>query len=566
MPEAFLPHRATALALVLLAAALWFANLEHRVLQHPDEGRYAEIAREMSVSGDWLTPRLNGLKYFEKPPLQYWLTAATFDVFGVHAWTARLWPALSGALAVLVIGYAGLKLGGAALGTSAALALAGTLWQVALSQILTLDALLSFMLALGFAAFVVAQRAEATPRERRSFMWLTWAAMAGATLTKGLIGLVLPGGALVIYSLATRDFGLWRRLHFASGLAIFAAVASPWFIAASMANPEFAAFFFIHEHFERFLTSEHRRTGSIAYFVPLFIAGALPWVTVVLWNLRRAWRDGAPNALGFSWQRFALVWAGFVFAFFSVSGSKLPSYILPMFPPLALVIGWLLLRLDRGLLFRLILPLAAAGVAMALLAWLAYPRLAAPFADDRQPVEALLRFGIYVQLGLTAAAAGGVIALAALRRPGGRARFVAIAALALSTLATTQLVVAGLDSFRTTRSAYDILQQAAASVGDGPALDSPAVPFYQLRMYDQTVPFYLRRTTTVVEFEDELGLGITAEPWRAIPSVAAWAPVWEALTAGYAILPPNDLPALAALGVPFHVLARDTRRVIVSRR
>ena len=175
--DSFLPGRLAGLLLVVLVVTLWCANLQHRVLQHPDEGRYAEIAREMTVTGNWLTPRLNGLKYFEKPPLQYWLTAAAFETFGVHEWTARLWTALSGLLGVAAIAWAGWRIGGTALGVAAGLALAGTLWQVALSQILTLDALLSLLLATAFAAFVVAQRDDATGAGWRNAMWMTWAAL-----------------------------------------------------------------------------------------------------------------------------------------------------------------------------------------------------------------------------------------------------------------------------------------------------------------------------------------------------------------------------------------------------
>src|SRR3982751_1797075 len=129
MSDSFVPSRAIGVLLVLVIASIWLANIGHRVLQHPDEGRYAEIAREMSVTGNWLTPRLNGLKYFEKPPLQYWVTAATFDAFGASAWTARLWPVLAGLFAVLAVAYAGQCVGGAALAWSAGLALAGMLWQ-----------------------------------------------------------------------------------------------------------------------------------------------------------------------------------------------------------------------------------------------------------------------------------------------------------------------------------------------------------------------------------------------------------------------------------------------------
>jgi hypothetical protein len=147
-----------------------------------------------------------------------------------------------------------------------------------------------------------------------------------------------------------------------------------------------------------------------------------------------------------------------------------------------------------------------------------------------------------------------------------RSRFAGIAALSLSTLAATQLIVGGLDSFRTTRSAYDILRHAAAAAGDPAALSKPDVPFFQVHMYDQTVPFYLARTTTVVNFGDELSLGIAAEPERAIATEAEWIPVWTSLPAGYAVLPPKDYELLSAQQVPMRVLARDTRRVIVGRR
>src|SRR3954463_16193784 len=108
--------RRVLLAVIAAFALAWFAGLEYRTLLHPDEGRYAEIPREMVVSGDWITPRLNGLKYFEKPPLQYWVTAAAYEMFGVHNWTARLWPALSSFLAALFLGYAGWRIGGPDLG------------------------------------------------------------------------------------------------------------------------------------------------------------------------------------------------------------------------------------------------------------------------------------------------------------------------------------------------------------------------------------------------------------------------------------------------------------------
>ena len=564
MPDApALPSTRVLWTLFLLLALLWFVNLDTRELMHPDEGRYAEIAREMAVTGDWVTPRVNGFKYFEKPPFQYWVTAAAFRAFGIHEWTARLWPALAGFLAVLVIGYAGFALGGSAVGAFAGFALAGTLWHAGLAQIVTLDSGLSFFLALGFAGFVLAQRAGITAGERRAWMWVVWAAMAGATLSKGLIGIVLPGGALVAYTAITRDFAHWRRLHLVSGLALFLGLTAPWFIAVARANDEFLQFFFVHEHFQRFLTTEHKRAGPWYYFIPLFVIGILPWLTVLAYGAPRAWRDGTPNALGFSWQRFALVWAAFVFLFFSASGSKLASYILPMFAPLALVVGWLLVKLDDRTLFRLTLPLAVAGVALSIGLLVAYDHNAVRFAGTQMPVEVVLAFGAWVKAATLVGTAGCVAALVAFRY-GPRtptSRFWGVAALSLASLGELQIAVAGFDAFSPMRSTSAILRAAQAS-----APFAADAPFYQVAMYDQTVPYYLGRTTRIVVARDELSLGIDAEPEKQIPTTAAWVSEWQALGQGYAVIPPDLYATFADEGVPMRVLARDPRRIVVSRR
>src|SRR5436305_3115139 len=128
MSDSFVPSRALGVLIALFIAAAWLADIGHRVLQHPDEGRYAEIAREMAATGDWVTPRLDGLKYFEKPPLQYWLTAAAFSAFGIDEWTARLAPALATVLALLAVGYAGKRIASPTIGAYAALAFGGMLW------------------------------------------------------------------------------------------------------------------------------------------------------------------------------------------------------------------------------------------------------------------------------------------------------------------------------------------------------------------------------------------------------------------------------------------------------
>jgi 4-amino-4-deoxy-L-arabinose transferase-like glycosyltransferase len=555
-----IPSNVLIAALVAIVAIVWFAGIATRALTHPDEGRYAEIAREMAQTGDWLTPRLNGLKYFEKPPLQYWLTAATFDTFGVGNATARFATVASTFVAALFIGFTGLRLGGPTLGICTGAALLGSAGYVVGGHVLSLDGLLTATLAIALGAFLLAQRDDAPPRAQRTYMLVAWAAMAAATLAKGLIGIVIPGAALVLYSAIARDYAVWRRLNLGWGIAIYLVLAAPWFIAVSRTNPEFFEFFFIHEHLQRYLSTEHRRGGAWWYFVPLLVGGVLPWLTILAAGLPRAWRDAGPARNGFSWQRFSLVWAAFVFVFFSLSGSKLPGYIVPIFPPLALVAGWLTSVSDARTLVRHVAPLVALGAILLAVDLFAGESLLRRFVYPAGVSPEVSAFTHWVVAALAVSTVGGIVALVAWHR---RAAVVAgVVVLALSTLVSVQIGLIGYDTMRTRRSAWDILQAARAAAG---TWDTQA-PFYQVRMYDQTVPFYLQHTTTVVEFRDELALGIDAEPDKAIASVRDWIPRWDAHAQGYALMPRSEFDVLLRDGVPMRMLAGNSRRVLVSRR
>jgi 4-amino-4-deoxy-L-arabinose transferase-like glycosyltransferase len=176
--------------LITLFVLVWFGSLEYRKLIKPDEGRYAEIPREMVASGDWLTPRLNGIKYFEKPPLQYWATATAFTLLGQSDGTARLWPGLTGFLGVLVAWFAGRRLFGPSAGLLAATTLASSLLYLMIGHINTLDMGLSFFLEVAVCGFLLAQREDT---HARRWMLIAWAALALAVLSKGIVALVLTG-------------------------------------------------------------------------------------------------------------------------------------------------------------------------------------------------------------------------------------------------------------------------------------------------------------------------------------------------------------------------------------
>jgi len=549
-----IPSRALA-AFAIVFCLLWFAALGTRALYHPDEGRYAEIAREMHASGDLVTPRLTGLKYFEKPPLQYWLTAAAYAAFGEHDWTARLPVALLGFLAVAAAGFAGARIADGTTGWRVAAVLASMVWPIGLGHFVSLDAVLTGCLALALAAFLVAQ-ASATPHWR-AWMIVAWAATAAAVMTKGLVGLAIPGGALVLYTLATRDLAVWRRLALLPGLAVLVALCAPWFVLVAQRNPEFGHFFFVHEHVERFLTTEHQREGAWWYFVPLLVLGLLPWTGALAGVAPASWRDAPRTPAGFAWPRFAWAWIVFVFVFFSASGSKLPSYILPLFPAAALLVGWQVERMSGRLWAGLLGAFGLGAAALTVALWAGYGTLAQHIATDRTPDEVWRRFGPWLIAGMAAVAITGVGAWRLARRAD-RTLPVMVVALGMNAgLALALWANPGLDEARSTAALAARVTSSSYDAG---------APFYQVRMYDQTLPWYLRRTTTVVDYRDELALGEDAEPGLWIPDAKEWMTRWQTLPQGYAAMAPDTWDALSREGLAARVVARNSRYVIVARR
>ena len=538
------------LLLVLLAAfaLVWFSNLEYRKLVNPDEGRYAEIPREMVASGDWVTPRLNDIKYFEKPALQYWATATAFTLFGEHHWTARLWSALTGFLGVLMVFITGRRLFGAEAGWCAALVLGSSALYVFIGHVNTLDMGLSVLVSAAVCAFLLAQDDGTDAAGRRRWMLAAWAALALAVMSKGLIGLVLPAAALVLYILLQRDWRLAGRLHLAAGGALFLAIAAPWFVTVSLANPEFARFFFVHEHFERFLTKAHGRYQAPYYFIPVLLAGMLPWTVTLIDAVARAWKLEPERR--FRPQRFLLLWSAVVFVFFSASSSKLVSYILPMFPALALLIGVRLTQLGARVLAWQTLAAALAGLAL-----LALLPGVERYASREVPVELFREYAVW----LTAAALlelAGVAASAWLAWRGKTAA--ALAVLAGAGLLFAQLALSGHESLSTANSAYHIAQKIKPEL-------KPGMPFYSVNTYDQSLQFYLKRSTTMVVYKDELGFGIEQEPAKFIADYAGFENAWNAEREALALMSADAYAMFGAKGLPMQLVARDTRRIVVRK-
>ncbi|RQR84893.1 MULTISPECIES: glycosyltransferase family 39 protein [unclassified Burkholderia] len=545
-------NRITLVLLLVALAIVWFAPLGLRHLIPSDEGRYAEMAREMFVTGDWITPRYNGYKYFEKPPLQTWLNALTFAWFGIGEWQARLYTGLASFAGVLLVGFTGARLFNPLSGLLAAVVLACSPYWNLMGHFNALDMGLAFWMALSLCSLLLAQRPGLPAGAVRGWMWACWAAMAFAVLSKGLVGLILPGAVLVLYTLIARDWALWKRLYLVSGLVIFFAIVTPWFVLVQQRNPEFFNFFFIVQQFRRYLTPEQNRPGPFYYFVPVLLVGFLPWLSVAWQSIRHALRmPRQPN--GFSPMLVLLIWSAFIFLFFSTSHSKLISYVLPVAPALALIIGAYLPlmnadRFRRHLLGYLVFFVVAAfGII-----FLAYQ------GDARTPNALYRAFQVWLYAGLAVAGALTLAAAWLNRRVGVAAAIIAFGAawLAFGTIGGT-----GHDEFGRYSSGALLAPAVRAELAKLP----PDTPFYSIEMLDHTFPFYMGHTTIMVQRQDELAFGISVEPDKWIPTVDQWIERWKQDTHALAIMPPGQYDTLVRQGVPMRVIARDNRRVIVEK-
>ncbi len=323
--------RAKSLALlVVLPAVLSYPWMAFRLLE-PDEGRYAEIAREMLAANEWVVPLLQGEAYLDKPPLLYWLVVASYKLFGVHVWAARLVPALAVHATILATYLLGRRFVGERAAFRGALLLCATPAFAVMGRLLILDGLLAVWVTLGILA---------KPTRGNGGMWWLCAIACGlGVLTKGPVAIVLVVPPILLHrwlsgeSLHVADFG-WRFV------AVVLALNLPWYVAVWWQHPEFGAYFFLKHNAARFL-APFDHLEPVWYYIPVVVGGLFPG-TLLLWGfVRRILSGDAASAdwrtPGLAYMLTAGVWC---VAFFSLSGSKLPTYVLPAFPVLCLALGY----------------------------------------------------------------------------------------------------------------------------------------------------------------------------------------------------------------------------------
>jgi len=323
------------LALLLVLAAL-------RPLALPDEGRYGEVGRWMADSGDWLAPRLNGLPFFHKPPLLYWLEAASVTLFGATPWAPRLVVALHAGLMLAALFLAARAWGDERLARRAALMFGCSPAFLLGGQYINHDMMVAAWISVAIWCFATAFLRGEKPHT--GWALAGFAACALGVLSKGLIGLALPGLVLLIWLLWTRQFGKVWRLPWLRGLLLFAVIALPWFVLAGRRFPGMLEYLFGVQQFTRYVGGGFNNAQPWWFYLLCLIVLLLPWTFFALaegvagaWRWRRPAAGAARPVLSLCW-----IWIGAILVFFSVPQSKLIGYILPVTPPLALLAaaGW----------------------------------------------------------------------------------------------------------------------------------------------------------------------------------------------------------------------------------
>jgi 4-amino-4-deoxy-L-arabinose transferase-like glycosyltransferase len=511
-------------------------------LLEPDEGRYAEIPREMLVRGDFITPYLNHVKYFEKPPLHYWLNAFSLATFGRNEFAARFPSALLGLGGVLLTYFVGRRVFGRREGLFGALVLGSSLGYLVLGRMNSIDMTLTFCMAATLGFFLMASRDG--ERRKGLFYHLFYLFAALTVLAKGLIGIVLPGGIIFSYLLFTKRWRLLREMRVVSGGILFLAVCAPWFVLVSLKNPEFPRFFFIHEHFQRFLTKVHKRYEPPWFFIPIILLGMIPWTFFLPDAARNIWKTRDHRKV------YLALWVGVIFAFFSASSSKLIPYMLPVFPALALLLGATISEaFDRDVRsLRKTSCATAAFLCVAGLGVVLYPYLA---SNAKITTDGALLIGAVLLVG-------GLLSLAALLKGRREALFALLCLTAcISGVIAPPVIFARSVERKSSRELARIVRERY-----------PDVPLVSYGFYRQDLPFYSGKRVIVAGSSGELEFGREQEKesgWFIGP--AAFFSLWDSPRQVVTLIGRNDLILFRrVVKTPVRTIAEQGETLLITNK
>jgi len=483
------------LLLVVLAGCLFFAGLGSLPLLEPDEGRNAEVAREMLASGDWITPHYDGLPYLDKPAVFFCLVASSFKLSGLHEWSARAPSALMGLCLLLLSWFLARRMFGDSTALRAGVVIATAPLVMVFSRLVIFDMTLAFLITLAMVSFWFA---EASEFRRPGLDLLMFLAMGLATITKGPVGFLLPLLSITAYQALGGKLRELKRLRWGLGCAVFLAAVLPWFISVSIRYPDFPRYALLEESLARFSGGLVHRQGGLLYYFPVYLAGFFPWSVFLLWagwSRHKRWRE-----IRFERNRlFLLTWSVVTFVFFSLSRSQLPGYFLPAIVPLGILMAkvWDDVASHGSMrspdwLTAGFATLLGVGLIVAASSQLAIFNSAHSHPAERvsPAVFAMLKPSIlYTGLILAALAiVGRNIAARA------RGRSLSVAALALLALTTPMLLVRWIAPLRVYARANSS-RRLADTILSSPEKDLPIYGYYYFRT---SLPFYLRRPVGLV--------------------------------------------------------------------
>ncbi|HEY6393818.1 MAG TPA: phospholipid carrier-dependent glycosyltransferase [Candidatus Binataceae bacterium] len=533
----------------LFAAILYLPGLGKPPLWEPDEGRYAEIAREMVISGDFVTPRDNWVRYFEKPPLIYWAEAGAIKMLGASEFAIRMPAALCTIGEVVVTAGLAEAMFGVSAGLLAAIALATSPIVFGFGRFATLDPPLALFLTAAIGAFYLASRFEdfAGGTGRRWFI-ASAAMLALGTLAKGPVALFLGGAIALIWILIEGRANEIPRMPWLWGIAVFCAIAIPWFALAESRNPGFLRFFFIHEHLQRYVESREH-ANSLFFFVPIVIAGAWPWLFFVPAAVSQSQEFSETR----SNIRLLVIWFLVIFIFFSIPSSKLGGYILPAIAPIAIAAGYALACLPSFQSARRIRILGS----FAIVNLIASAAAIVTLTISRRLEPGIESTGIAIAIAI----GGGAMAayLLAIRNPSP----FAVAGPLLVAMLITASMIGRLRVEAGSHFTYRELGRAMRPyVADGCAIGS-------YRHFVQALPFYSGGREILVEYRGEL------EPFSGDPGADGYfirnqrelETVWNSNRCVVLIVNRNDLDSLTrALSPSPSMIACEGKKFAISNR
>ena len=529
---------------------VFFFHLGSYGLWEPDEARYAEIGREMLALGNFIVPHLNYVPYIEKPPLLYWLTALCFKMFGLNELAARLVPALSALGTVTATFFFVRRTFDRRRAMLAAAILTTAPIFAVMAQVLTTDMLLTALITAALYALFMHYL------DGGWWCWIAYLAMAAATLTKGPVGMALPVASMAVFLWWEGELsGAIRRFHALAGFLLMVAIVAPWFVAISLKEPGYVDFYFVGEYLKRALVPSYSHREPFYYYVPVIIGGLLPWSVLVPFL---TWRRMSPNPA----RRYCLAASATIIGLFSLASAKLIPYVLPAFPPLAVLIAdgvascaWPDEELSGGpgapdsRILKEVGPLISlTGVGIIVVAILA-PMFRSPYPIAVRPAL----YGI----GAVAIAGGAAMTFAFLARKAGAGLTLLVLTLAGALLVGTyaRLEAEPLRSYA--RLSREVARRA------------PDATLICYRRYVQSLPFYTRRRVILLGPETELTYGAHHSKDAAryfLKTDAQMLRLWSRPAPTVLVIDASDLARLKPKLGAFTVIGSEhTKRAVLNR-